>query len=197
MTLKESFWGGRLPLLKPGELDPDQWAFYDEAALGAPSNSTGDVPKIKTIAHRPVGPYNPMLRSPILATSFQALKNSEKKVIRLIKRAREVVILSVGSVWQAAYELYADSYVAHTVGFGEEAIRALRDGQGSEELTNDERLAQRFTLQVLSRHQVGACLFAEIQATFGNKGIVDMLVLISCYQAVCSVLNVFEVPVPG
>jgi 4-carboxymuconolactone decarboxylase len=39
-------------------------------------------------------------------------------------------------------------------------------------------------------------VYEQARAAFGTEGIADLLFLIGAYQAVCGVLNAFEVPAP-
>ena len=124
------------------------------------------------------------------------LQSVEGKSTSLTERVRQIVILTVGSVWNAPYELYAHSAVAQTAGFMTEAIEALAKGDFAPGLTDEERLAQRFTKQFDLEH-VSQELFDKAKAVFGVRGIVDMLFLAGCYDVVCSLLKTFDVPVPG
>jgi 4-carboxymuconolactone decarboxylase len=74
---------------------------------------------------------------------------------------------------------------------------ALAQGHQSAGLTDEEKLAQRLIKQLMLDHHVPQELFEQVKATFDVRGIVDMLFLAGCYQIVCSLLNTFEVPVPG
>jgi 4-carboxymuconolactone decarboxylase len=64
------------------------------------------------------------------------------------------VILAVGAVWKAGYELYAHSAVARKAGLSEAAIRSLASGGHPEDLSDEERVAQRFVRQLTAEHQV-------------------------------------------
>lgn len=188
--------GGRVALFDPARLDAVQKSLYDQVLrdivpwaekAGFRSTDSDD---------RLIGPFNAMLFSPDVSKPFLALQMAEEGGTSLSNRARQVVILSVGSVWKAPYELYAHSAVARTTGLDDNTIRALKNGEPCEELSDDEQVAQRFTLRLITERRVDADLFVDAQQAFDNKGLLEMLVLIACYQTVCSVLNVFEIPAP-
>ena len=61
----------------------------------------------------------------------------------------------------------------------------------------EETLAQRFTKQLALERTVSQDLFEQAKDVFGVRGIVDLLFLAGCYDIVCSLLNTFDVPVPG
>jgi 4-carboxymuconolactone decarboxylase len=108
-----------------------------------------------------------------------------------------VVILSVGAVWKADYELYAHSAIALKAGLSEAAIRSLADGGSPEDLSDEEQVAQRFVRQLTAEHHVEEPFYRAAEAAFGREGIVAMTFLAGCYQVVCSLLNVFEIPAPA
>src|SRR6478672_1317288 len=91
-----------------------------------------------------IGPFNPILFSPAISSSFLELQETEQKNTSLNQRVRQVVILAVGAVWKSNYELYAHSAAARKAGISEDAIRALTTGGLPEELSDQEKIAQRY-----------------------------------------------------
>ena len=61
----------------------------------------------KTEDGRLIGPFNPILFSPTISSSFLELQEVEQRNTSLSERVRQVVILAVGTVWHSDYELYA------------------------------------------------------------------------------------------
>jgi 4-carboxymuconolactone decarboxylase len=106
------------------------------------------------------------------------------------------VILSVGSVWQADYEIYAHTAVAHQAGLPDEAIEALRNGQPANQLTDKEKLAQAYALQLTSAHCVDATLYGKAESAFGRQGLVDITLLVGRYLTISALLNGFDIPRP-
>ena len=184
--------GGRLPLLDKGGLNAAQKELWN--SMGADAGRLGY--NSKTADGRFIGPFNPMLRSPQIALTFQHLQADEAKFTSLSARVRQVVVLSVGSLWKAPYELYAHSAAAHHVGFSDTCVAALAAGQPNAELTAEETLAQRLSLALAGGHAVDDRLYADALKLLEEKGLVDFAVLVGCYQLVCGVLNLFAVPAP-
>jgi 4-carboxymuconolactone decarboxylase len=145
---------------------------------------------------RRIGPFNPVLFAPEMASCFADLQAAEARYTPLSERVRQVVILAVGAVWKADYELYAHPAVARKAGLSEAAIRSLASGGHPEGLSGEERGAQRFVRQLTAEHHVEEPLYRTAEAAFGREGIVAMTFLAGCYQAVCSFLNAFEIPAP-
>lgn len=188
--------GGRIPLTKPAELTPAQRSLYDNinAHMMPWAESTGFVAKLKDGCL--VGPFNVQLQSPEIGDAFRTLQSVEGKSTTLSERIRQVVILTVGSIWRAKYELYAHKAAAKKAGITEEAIDALVTGRTSEGLTEEDKQAQAFAEEITRTHQVSKETFDQAKKTFGVRGIVDILFLAGCYGTVCSLLNAFDVPVP-
>ena len=129
---------------------------------------------------RLVGPFNILLESPELGEAFTDFQSSEQKMTSLSKRVREVVILTVGSVWKAPYELYAHSAVARAAGLSEDVVQSLVKGEVAKNFTAEETTAQEFTKQLASERTVSQTTFEDARATFGVRGIVDMVFLAGC-----------------
>ena len=195
--MADAWLGGRLPLLDPDTLTPSQRPVWDrlDATLGRWADEVGF--ESKTGDGRFIGPFNPVLRSPDVGWSFVRLQLDETKHTSLSERVREVVILSVGSVWKAPYELYAHAAAARRAGFSQMAIERLATGSACEELAAEEDVAQRLTLALSVDHAVGDALYAEGLQHFGETGLVDLVILAGCYHTVCSMLNLFAIPAPG
>jgi 4-carboxymuconolactone decarboxylase len=67
---------------------------------------------------------------------------------------REVVIIAVGAVWGAEYELYAQFGVAHKVGLSDDAVAALAKGGIPDELSDHEKIAVRLARDLSIHHRV-------------------------------------------
>jgi len=189
--------GGRLPLLDPAKLSEKQRAVYDLANSAMVPWAEAAHFQSKTADGKLIGPFNPVLFAPEMASCFADLQAAEARYTPLSERVRQVVILAVGAVWTADYELYAHSAVARKAGLSEAAIRSLASGGHPEDLSDEERVAQRFVRQLTAEHHVDEPLYRAAEAVFGREGLVAMTFLAGCYQVVCSLLNAFEIPAPA
>ena len=142
------------------------------------------------------GPFNPVLYSPDLGLTFVDLQADEGNHTSLDERTRQVVILSVGSLWKAAHELYAHRAAARASGFSEAAIEAIPAGRPSEELTDQESLAQRLTLSLIGTCAMEDGPYRSAVSAFREKGVVDLIILAGCYHTVCGLLHLFAIPAP-
>jgi 4-carboxymuconolactone decarboxylase len=197
MTAPAGKLGGRLPLLDPLALPAAQKEVYDRinATFGKWSDDIHF--QSKTDDGRLIGPFNPILYSPGISSSFLDLHDAEEKHTSLNERVRQVVILSVGSVWKSDYELYAHSAAAQKAGISQDAIRTLAAGGQPDDLIEPEKVAHRYARQFSAEHRVDADLYSAAVQAFGERGVVDLTYLIGIYHITCGLLNSFDIPAPG
>ena len=189
----------RLPLLDPASLNREQHELYErmQASMLPWARRSGF--KAESASERLLGPFNAFLYSAELGAAQLNYLKTEQDATCLNARVREVVILTVGAVFESRYELYAHRAVAASIGLAPEDIEALATGNepgAGTKLTADEVTAQHFVRAVAKDHRVSPELYAEALKAFGHKGLVDMLHLAGLYMTVSSLLNAFEVPVP-
>jgi 4-carboxymuconolactone decarboxylase len=196
MTIHDDELGGRLRLLNPAELSAAQKQIYDRLNAGMIQWAEAIPFRSTTSEGRLIGPFNPMLLSPNTTSGFLDFIESAASSTTLDARLREVVILTVGAVWNSGYEIYAHSAVARKAGLPEPAIRELLAGGCPEELTDQEKIAHRYARQLSVEHRVDDALYRAAQQTFGSQGLVDLAYLLGWFHTVCALLNAFEVPVP-
>jgi 4-carboxymuconolactone decarboxylase len=153
--------------------------------------------KTKADDGRLIGPFNPALFSPEISSAFFEWQVAEQEHTSLDPRVREVVILAVGAVWKADYELYAHRAVARKAGLSNRAIEQLCAGEPASDLTEAEQVAQRVATELTARRGIDDALFAAAKERFGLKGLVDLVSLVGAYQTVCGLLNAFAVPAPS
>jgi 4-carboxymuconolactone decarboxylase len=189
--------GGRLPLLAPGDLPdgPQKELYHRMRTHQVPWAGRHNFTAM-TDGEKLIGPFNPLLYSPDGGTGFLDFEAAEEQSSSLDQRVRQVVILSVGAVWQSAYEIYAHSAIARQAGLPEGTIRALQNGEPAEDLTGKEQLAQAYTLKLTSEHSVDTSLYHSAEQAFGRQGLVDIALLIGRYLTICTLLNGFDIPRP-
>lgn len=188
--------GGRLPLVDPATLTgAGRELFAHMQATVVPwAERSGFA--ATTGGGCVIGPFNASLLNPSIAAEFLKLQAAEEKYTSLNERVRQVVILTVGAVWQAPYELYAHSAVARHAGLDDSDVAALVAGGLPEHLTDAEKIARRLALALTTSHRVEDDLYQDAQKTFGAAGVFEITVLTGIYHTVCGILNVFAIPAP-
>lgn len=197
MATADKSLGGRLALLNPDDLSSSQEKLYDQLQDTMVPWAKKSGFQAETDDKELIGPFNPMLRSPEIATALMGVTSAEQKYTSLSEKVRQVVILTTGAVWQAAYELYAHTAVAEKAGFDDATIQVLVAGQKPASLSEEEALAYDFTYHLVSTHQINPDIYRRALATFEEKGIVDLVALAGQYMSISALLNTFTVPAPA
>ena len=131
--------GGRLPLTDPTTLTGVQRDVFDRLMTTFVPWANDVGVQATTRDGRLIGPFNSALINPAISAKFLELQFAEVANTHLNERFRQVVILAVGAVWRADYELYAHSAAARKAGISEDAIKTLVGGGIPDELTEDKR----------------------------------------------------------
>lgn len=189
-------WGGRLPRNETLALDDEQRAAVDRIRSGtarwaeesgfAATDDEGGL----------IGPFNAFVLRPRPGAAFNRWVATDRQESSLPATVREVVILTVGAAWGAAYELYAHTAVARSVGLAENAVQALLDGTAAQVLTGDELVVHRFVDELVRTHRVSDGTYAAAEAALGRDGMLDTVHLTGMYLSVSALLNAFEIPAP-
>jgi 4-carboxymuconolactone decarboxylase len=197
MTKPSQTQGGRLPLADPATLTGAQRDLFEalKATWEPLSNKAGI--QMTTADGRLIGPYNTFLLHPEVAAKFSEFQAAEATYTTLSPRVREVVIVAVGAVWGADYELYAHTTLARNAGLSEHAVITLANGGVPDDLSEHEKIAAHLTSQLSTRHRVDDELYRKAEKAFGTTGLFDIAALIGQYHTVCAALNLFEVPAPN
>ncbi|CAM3468063.1 carboxymuconolactone decarboxylase family protein [Mycobacterium colombiense] len=196
MSAKDYGLGGRLALAERDELSVAQRGLFDHISNTAVRWAQRSGFAATTPDGRLIGPFNPSLLSPALAMAFLQLQEAEQQHTSLDERVRQVVILTVGAVWQAPYELYAHSAVARHAGLSEAVIAELTRGSEPEELSDAQTAAHRLARQLSTGHRVDQAVYDHAEQIFGAAGVFDITVLTGIYHTVCAILAAFAIPAP-
>jgi 4-carboxymuconolactone decarboxylase len=188
--------GGRLPLADPATLTAAQRELYDQL-IGSWVVFT-DKLDIRSMTEdgRLIGPFNALLLHPEVSAKLLEFQAAESANTSLSPGVREVVIIVLGSVYRADYELYAHGSVARTAGLADDHVAALSGGDIPAGLDEDQRLAARLTYALATRHHIDDELYREAESAFGPKGLFDIAAVMGAYHTICTMLTLFEVPAP-
>jgi 4-carboxymuconolactone decarboxylase len=197
MTVETDALGGRLPLVDPAAFTDAQRQLFDWVTATRERRADEAGFRITTPDGRLIGPFNACLLRPEVALKLLECSSAAKSQTSLSDRVREVVILAVGAVWDARFELYAHSALAHKAGLSTESIKALVSGRLPDDLSAHEKIAGRVAQQLSTRHRIDDELYREAQNVFGTKGLFDIVALVGIYHSVCAILNLFAVPAPA
>jgi 4-carboxymuconolactone decarboxylase len=144
------------------------------------------------------GPFNVLLRSPEVGDLAQQFGGSMRFHTALPRDVSETIIIMTGRFWMAQYEWTAHKAAALQNGVKPAIVDAIATGQHPAGMPPPMEVAYNFIDEVLTTHQVTDATFQAALATYGEKGVVDMLGLSGWYCLVSMVLNVDRYPLgPG
>jgi len=186
----------RLRGLMPSELDVTQRVLYDSIVAHEVPWAEGAGARAIGADGQLLGPFDSLLRSPTISSAMLDVFRADKANTSLPASAHEVVILAVGAARHAAYELYAHTAIGTAADLPEATIDAIVADERPAFDSDEDAVAYDFARQLLRTDRVDDEAYARAIAAFGERGVVDMVLLIGLYETVCELVNVFEVPVP-
>jgi 4-carboxymuconolactone decarboxylase len=112
-------------------------------------------------------------------------------------RMREVIILRVAHLQGSRYELAQHVGIARGAGLTEQQINAIidTDDLDAAAFSRTERTVLDVTTELCSTHRLRDDTFATAQAAFGDEGLTELLMLVSCYYGLALVLNAVDLDV--
>ena len=188
--------GGRLPLVDVNDLQQNQRDLlsYLEDSKFPWADQSGFRSRLPD--GRAIGPFNVYLHSPEMGRAFNVWVDAESAHSTLSAQVRQVVILTVGAGWHAAYEVYAHTAVARSAQVDEHIIDAIVAGSEPSAASPQIVTAWRFTNELVAHRSVSAQTYQDAKAIFGDRDLVDMIHLIGLYLATSALLNAFDIPAP-
>lgn len=185
----------RLPNLAPDKLTPAQRPLFDKLHAGIAEHLQGFT------TQKPdgtlIGPFNAMLHFPTYGGPawdiFLALAGGSV----LPKAVREVVILATGARYGSLYELYSHEALAPKAGLSAAKIRTLAAGERPADLTEEEAMAYDVAAVLNRGRQVPNSTYQAAATAFGVQGVAEIAYLVGCYGLISSLLNTFDVNLPG
>lgn len=127
------------------------------------------------------------------ASGFLALGSALLSKNEIDNQLRELVIVRVGILCRADYEVHQHKRVAKSVGVSDQKVMALYDGPDSSAFSETERKILRYTDQVVLNVKAGDSTFDAVQDLLTNRQLVELTLTIGFYMMVSRFLENFEV----
>lgn len=171
----------RIPSMNRDQLSTENQAIWDRVMSGRTGGS---------------GPYGILIYAPAMAEHFSAVENYFRHHGMLDTKDKELIILAVARELGARFPWSRHEVRGRQASVRPEAIEALRANQSLDALTEHERLMVEFTRSLLRERRLSDELFSRALAALGPERLVETVGLISHYNMISSVANVFELGVP-
>jgi 4-carboxymuconolactone decarboxylase len=142
------------------------------------------------------GPYNPLLRSPVLGQRMFDLLYYLRWNSSLPLRLNEMAILITGRLWRSQVEWYAHAPLAIKAGLSPEVVADLKAQKRPANMKEDEATIHDFVMELSTRHQVSDETFARARRIFTDQQVVDLTAVTGAYVTVAMILAMAEESVP-
>ncbi len=135
------------------------------------------------------GPYNIMLRSPVLLRRMLDLLDYLRWNTSLPLHLNEFAILIVGRRWRSQIEWYAHVPIALKAGLSQKIIDQLKQKKRPEGMKDDEAIVYDFCTELAANHAVSDETFARAKRILGEQQVVDLVAVSGTYVTVAMLLR--------
>lgn len=180
--------GSRLPPIKRDDMDEQGKKQYD-ALVGR----TGG----RSIAGLR-GPGGLNLYSPKAALHLSGLSNYLRYESGMSGRVREIAILTTAREFDNQFEWAAHEAVALKEGVPKEVVAVIKSRKDTDGLSEADATIIQLGRQAIGEKKVSSDVFARAQKLFGDRGLVELVMLMGNYSAIAVLLTTFDVQLsPG
>src|ERR1700748_3112453 len=172
----------RFPQLTPDQLNEQQKPLADQ------------VVKVSSVGIG--GPYNLLLRSPVLGQRMFDLFDYLRWKTSVETRLNEVAILIIGRQWRSQMEWFAHAPIAAKAGLSADIIAELKENKRPSHMADDEALVYDFVTELTTTKKVSDETFARAKKVFNDQQIVDLTAVAGNYVMVAMTLAMAEQRVP-
>ena len=142
------------------------------------------------------GPYNPMIRSPVLGQRLFDLFYYLRWQTSVPTRLNEFAILVIGRQWRSQVEWYAHAPLAAKAGLSADIIAELKSGKRPSKMAEDEAVVYDFVTELTTTQKISDETYARARKVFGDQQIVDLTAVAGNYVMVAMLLAMAEETVP-
>jgi len=142
------------------------------------------------------GPYNPIIRSPVLGQRLYDLFYYLRWQTSIPMRLNEFAILIIGRQWRSQVEWFAHEPIAIKAGLSAAITAELKAGRRPSNMAEDEALVYDFVTELTTTHKVSDQTFARAKKLFNDQQIVDLTAVAGNYVMVAMILAMAEQSVP-
>jgi len=136
-----------------------------------------------------------LMWSPGIAEPFIDFNDAVRYKISLSDSLRELIILRVGHLCEAAYEIHHHTRISREIGMSEELIAAPKVGASAPSLDTTQRLALSLTDDLVRERRASDVNLAQAIKVFGESGLNEIIMLVGCYVLACMLLRTWGVDI--
>ena len=173
----------RFPLLKMEQLNDQQRPFADE------------ILKVSSIGIS--GPFNMMLRSPIMGERMFAMLDYLRFNTSVPRKLNEFAILIQARLWTSQVAWTAHYPLALKAGLPQAVADDLKVGKRPASMQPDEAAVYDLCMDLAKDHVVSDATFKKARELFSDQQIVDLIMVSGVYITVAMLSNTAEDATPG
>lgn len=143
------------------------------------------------------GPYNPMIRSPVLGQRLYDLFYYLRWQTSVPTRLNEFAILIIGRQWRSQVEWFVHAPLAAKAGLSTKVIGELKAGNRPSKMAEDEAVVYDFVTELITARKVSDETYARAKKIFNDQQIVDLTAVAGNYVMVAMMLAMAEETVPS
>jgi 4-carboxymuconolactone decarboxylase len=142
------------------------------------------------------GPYNSLLRSPVLGQRIFDLLHYLRWNTSVPLHLNEFAILITGRLWRSQVEWFAHAPLAIKSGLSPEIVADLKANKRPANMKPEEALVYDFVMELSTLHRVSDETFARAKSLFREQQIVDLTAVAGTYVTLAMLMAVAEETVP-
>jgi 4-carboxymuconolactone decarboxylase len=143
------------------------------------------------------GPYNPLLRSPVMGQRMFDLLYYLRWNSSVPLRLNEFAILIIGRQWRSQVEWFAHAPLAIKAGLSPEVVADLKAQKRPAAMKPDEAVVYDFVTELSTTHKVSDATFAQTRALLSEQQVVDLTTVAGTYVTVAMLLSMAEEGIPA
>jgi 4-carboxymuconolactone decarboxylase len=143
------------------------------------------------------GPYNPMIRSPVLGQRLYDLFYYLRWQTSVPTKLNEFAILIIGRQWRSQVEWFAHAPLAAKAGLSANILAELKEGKRPSGMAEDEALVYDFVTELTTTKKLSDETYARAKKIFNDQQIVDLTAVSGNYVMVAMMLAMAEETVPA
>src|ERR1700689_3603763 len=142
------------------------------------------------------GPYNPLLRSPVLGQRMFDLLHYLRWETSVPLKLNEFAILIIGRQWRSQVEWHAHAPLAIKAGLSPDIVAELKANKRPANMPPEEAAVYDFVTELTTKQAVTDETFARAKKLLGEQQVVDLTTVTGCYVATAMLLAMAEQSVP-
>ena len=142
------------------------------------------------------GPYNPLLRSPVLGQRMFDLLHYLRWETSVPLKLNEFAILIIGRQWRSQVEWLAHAPLAIKAGLSPDVVAELKVNKRPSNMSPEEAAVYDFVTELTTKHLVSDETFGRAKKLLGEQQVVDLTAVAGTYIAVAMQLAMAEQSVP-